>query len=77
MVFGSFLYKESKNLVAFRSSFMKAATSILSSASSIESAFLLKRDMQDLSVLFSRYLMLIKQAVDFLYLCPLIKCTVN
>ena len=41
MVFGSFLYKENKNL-PFRNPFMKVATSILSLASSIESASLLK-----------------------------------
>ena len=33
--------------------------------------------MYDLSVLSSRFLMLIKHAVDFLYLCPPMKCEVN
>ena len=56
---------------------MKAATSILSSASSIGSASLLKQDMLDRSVSSSRYLMLIMQVVDFLYLCPPMKCAVN
>ena len=44
MVFGSFLYKENKNL-PFHYPFVKAATNILSFASSIESASLLKRVM--------------------------------
>ena len=42
MVFGSFLYKENKNL-PFHNLLTKAATSILSLASMIESALLLKR----------------------------------
>ena len=33
--------------------------------------------MYDLSVSSSRYLMLIKHAEDFLYLCPPMKCEVN
>ena len=76
MVFGSFLYRENKNF-PFRKLLVKAATKILSSASSIESASLLKRVMYDRSVSSSHYLMLIKHAVDFLYLCPPMKCEVN
>ena len=76
MVFGSFLYKENKNF-PFRKPLVKAATRILSSTSSMESAYLLKRVMYDLSASFSRCLMLIKHAVDFLYLCPPMKCEVN
>ena len=76
MVFGSFLYRENKNF-PFRKPLVKAATKILSSASSIESTSLLKRVMYDLSVSSSRYLMLIKHAVDFLYLCPPMKREVN
>ena len=76
MVFGSFLYRENKNF-PFRRPLVKAATKILSLASSIESASLLKRVMYDRSVSSSHYLMLIKHAVDFLYLCPLMKCEVN
>ena len=56
---------------------MKAATSILSSASSIERASLLKRVMYDRSVSSSYCLMFIRHAVDLLYLCPPIKCEVN
>ena len=44
MVFKSFLYKENKNL-PFRKPFVKATTNILLSASSIESASLLKQVM--------------------------------
>ena len=76
MVFGSFLYRENRNL-PFCSPFVNAATSILSSVSSIKSASLLKRAMCDLNVSSSRYLMLIKHAVDFLYMCPPIKCKAN
>ena len=64
---------ENKNL-PFRSPFVNVAISILSSASSIESASLLKQVMYDLSVSSSRYLMLIRHLVDFLYLCPSVKC---
>ena len=76
MVFGLFLYRKNKNF-PFRKPLVKAAAKILSSASSIESASLLKRVMYDLSVSSSRCLILIKHAVDFLYLCPLMKCEVN
>ena len=76
MVFGSFLYRENKNF-PFRKPLVKAATRILSSASSIESASLLNQVMYNLSISSSRYLMLIKHAVDFLYLCPPMKCEVN
>ena len=76
MVFGSFLYRENKNF-PFRKPLVKAATRILSSASSIERASLLKRVIYDRSVSSSRCLMLIKHAVDFLYLCPPMKCEVN
>ena len=76
MVFGSFLYRENKNF-PFRKPLVKAATKILSSASLVESASLLKRVMYDLNVLSSRCLMLIKHVVDFLYLCPPMKCEVN
>ena len=76
MVFGSFLYRENKNL-PFRSPLVNAATSILSSASSIERASLLKRVILARSVSSYRCLMFIKQAVDFLYRCPPIKCEVN
>ena len=76
MVFGSFLYRENKNF-PFCKPLVKAATKILSSASLIKSASLLKRVMYDLSVSSSRYLMLVKHAVDFLYLCPPMKCEVN
>ena len=76
MVFGSFLYIDNKNF-PFRKPLVKAATKILSSASSIESASLLNQVMYNLSVSSSRYLMLIKHAVDFLYLCPPMKCEVN
>ena len=65
MVFESFLYRYNKNL-PFRSLLVKATTSILSLALSIKSASLLKRDMYDLSVSSSRYLMLIKQALRLL-----------
>ena len=33
--------------------------------------------MQDLSVSSSLYFMFIKHAVEFLYLCPLMKCDAN
>ena len=68
--FWVFLYKENKNF-PFRNPLVKATTSILSLASSIERASLLNRVMYDLSVSSSRCLMLIRHAVDFLYLCPL------
>ena len=73
MVFGLFLYKENKNF-PFRKILVNAATSILSLALSIERASLLKHAMYDLSVSSSYYLMLIRHVVDFLYLCPPIKC---
>ena len=76
MVFGSFLYRENKNF-PFRKPLVKAATKILSLDSSIESASLLKRVMYDLNVSSSRCLMLIKHAIDLLYLCPPMKCEVN
>ena len=76
MVFGSFLYRENKNF-PFRKPLVKAATRILSSASSIESASFLNQVMYDLSVSSSCCLMLIKLVVDFLYLCPPMKCEVN
>ena len=76
MVFESFLYRENKNF-PFRRPLVKAATKILSSTSLIESASLLKRVMYDCSVSSSHCLMLIKHAVDFLYLCPAMKCKVN
>ena len=76
MVFGSFLYRENKNF-PFHKPLLKVATKILSSASSIESASLLKRVMYDLSVSSSHCLMLIKHAIDFLYPCPPMICEVN
>ena len=76
MVFESFLYRENMNF-PFRRPLVKAATKILSSASSIENASLLKRVMYDLSVSSSHCLILIKHAIDFLYLCPSMKCEVN
>ena len=76
MVFRSFLYSENKNF-PFRRPLVKAVTKILSSASLIENASLLKRVIYDRSVSSFRYLMLIKHAVDFLYLCPPMKCEVN
>ena len=56
---------------------MNAATSILSSASSIERVSLLKRVMYDLNISSSRCFMFIRHAVDFLYLCPPMKCDAN
>ena len=76
MVFESFLYKDNKNF-PFHKPLVKATTKILSSASSIENASLLKRVMYDLSVSSSHCLILIKHAIDFLYLCPSMKCEVN
>ena len=76
MVFRSFLYRENRNF-PFRRPLVKAATKILSLASSIESASLLKRVMYDHSVSSSRCLMLIKHVVYFLYLCPPMKYEVN
>ena len=76
MAFGSFLYRENKNF-PFRKPLVKAATRILSSASSIESASLLNQVMYNLNVSSFHYLMLIKHAVDFLYLCPPMKFEVN
>ena len=76
MVFESFLYRENKNF-PFRKPLVKVATRILLLASSIKSASLLNQVMYDLSVSSSRCLMLIKHAVDFLYLCPPMKCEVN
>ena len=76
MVFESFLYIDNKNF-PIRKPLVKATTKILSSASSIENASLLKRVMYDLSVSSSHCLILIKHAIDFLYLCPSMKCEVN
>ena len=76
MVYKSFLYKENRNL-PFCSPFVNAAMSILLLASSIESAFLLKWAMEDLSVSSFRCLVLIRHVMDFLYLYPPIKCEAN
>ena len=72
----SFLYRENRNL-SFRSPLVNTATSILSFTSSIKKASLLKRVMYDLSMSSSCCLMFIRHIVDFLYLCPPIKCEAN
>ena len=76
MVFRLFLCKKNKNFPLHKP-LVKAATSILSSTSSIKRASLLKLAIYDLSVSSSRCLMLIRLTVDFFYLCPLIKCNAN